>query len=115
MEHSHKTAAEQKHALIATRVKSLREEVGESLAALSTSVERPTADPHEQYAAVVHEIAKITQVCEMTRDLIVAAAVQEPNPMPLGRLSEAAGVAKNTLRARMPQVRQGRPYDQPPF
>lgn len=115
MNPSNASLAEQKHALIAGRADTLRQQVDALLSGLPRLASQASADPHAQYADMLKLIAEVIRECERSRDLIAAAARQEPNPMPIQKIAEATGLARNTLRGRMPQTKQARSDDTPPF
>lgn len=109
-------AAHAKHEHIGARMEEFRTQVEDVLRAAPV-ISSATADPHRDYLAALRTITRISEVCEQYRDLVSAAAHREPNPLSITRIAEASGLSVNTVRSRLPSIKQGRSVDvvPPPF
>lgn len=107
--------AQEKHELISSRLQTARQEIEEQLESLAGVLDVSSADPHEQYAAALAALTNVIETCERSRDLMMAAARQEPHPIPIAKLAQATGQSMNTVRAKLPQIKQGRPDGISPF
>lgn len=107
--------AREKHATINTHVDRFTVTINDALATLPAITEG-TADPNSEYLNALEAITHIRAVCDMYIDLIGSTAHQQPNPLSIPKIAEATGVSINTVRARMPSIKQGRSaHPAPPF
>lgn len=110
------TPAQDKHATIVCFAEQLRSTVTDLLGRLPDTSTAQSADPHEDYVALLQDIAAIRDACTTHIDLVSTATHCPPHPLPIARIAQAAGVSVNTVRSRMPAIKQGRDTTYPdPF